>query len=166
MPRFTVRKERTPALSRGVFTIRKGIGFLQAGDYNAALKEFRKVSASRHPGTSRLVRGVANFYAYNTERFRKEAKKVRFGNAHLIDFDAVNTGDAWSDVDIAAVLVAPNNRFTNRFLSNFLGRTEEAVRFQRRYATSSPLGSWTAENGRKYTRFTQNRRVAGEVGLV
>ena len=166
MPRFTIRRKRTPTLSRGVFTIRKGIGFVQAGEFDAALLEFRKVSASRNSGTSRLVKGVANFYAYNTERFRKEAKKVRFGNANLIDFEPVNSGDAWSDVDIAAILVAPSDRFTNHFLSNFLGRTEEAIRFQRRYATAKPLISWTAENGTKYTRFTQNRRVSRELGLV
>jgi hypothetical protein len=167
MPRFTGKKrKRAPTLSRGVFTIRKGIGFLQAGDYDAALGEFRKVAASKNPETARVVKGVANFYAYNTERFRKEAKKVRFGNAHLIDFEPVNTGEAWSDVDIAAILVAPNNRFTNRFLSSFLGRTEEAIRFQRRYATAKPLSSWVAEDGNKYTRFTQNQRVAGRLGLV
>lgn len=165
MPVFG-HKKRVPTLSRGVFTIRKGIGFLQAGAFDDALREFRKVASSRNPETSRLVKGVANFYAYNTERFRKEAKKVRIGNAHLIDFAAVNTGEAWSDVDIAAVLIAPRNRFTARFLSNFLGRTEEAIRFQRRYAISKPLNSWTDETGKKYTRFTQNQRVAGNIGLV
>ena len=165
MPIFG-RKNRGPALSRGVFTIRKGIGFLQAGDFDTALREFRKIAGSRNPDTTRLVKSVANFYAYNTERFRKEAKKARIGNANLIDFDAVNSGEAWSDVDIAAILVAPNNRFTNRFLSNFLGRTVEAIRFQRRYAAPRPLNSWTGETGKKYTRFTQNQRVAREIGLV
>jgi len=166
MPMFAGRRNRTATLSRGVYTIRKGIGFLQAGDYDAALREFRKVIASRNPNTSHLIKGVASFYAYNTVRFQKEAKKARFGNAHMIDFYPVNAGEAWSDVDIAAVLVAPNDRFTNRFLANFLGRTEEAIRFQRRYADTKPLTSWTAENGRKYTRFTQNQRVANRLGLV
>lgn len=165
MPRFG-RRKRTSTVARGVFTIRKGIGFLQAGDFDAALREFRRVAASKNPETTRLVKGVANFYAYNTERFRKEAKKARIGNAHLIDFEPVNSGEAWSDVDIAAILVAPSNRFTNRFLSNFLGRTEEAIRFQRRYANGRPLSSWTAENGSKYTRFTQNQRVANELGVA
>ena len=165
MPVFS-RKKRTPGLSRGVFTIRKGIGFLQAGDFDAALREFRKISASRNSGTSRLVKSVANFYAYNTERFRKEAKKARIGNANLLNFESVNSGEAWSDVDIAAILVAPRNRFTTRFLSSFLGRTEEAIRFQRRYAASSPLHSWTGETGKKYTRFTQNQRVARAIGIV
>ena len=166
MPRFTARSKRASTLTRGVFTIRKGIGFLQAGDYDGALREFRKVTASKKSETSRLVKGVASFYAYNNERFRKEAKKARIGNAHLINFAAVNSGDAWSDVDIAMVLIAPRNQFTVHFLSRFLGRTEEAIRFQRRYAFGSPLGSWTSENGRRYTRFTQNQKVAGRLGLV
>lgn len=164
MPRFTNRA-RTPKVARGVFTIRKGIGFLQAGDFNSALRQFRNVSSSRHPSTSRLVRSVANFYAYNTERFRNESEKVRFGNANLMDTFAGNSGDAWSDVDIAAVLVAPKNQFTTRFLSQFLGRTEEAIRFQRRYAFGSPLSSWVSEKGNKYTRFTQTQKVTLRLGV-
>lgn len=164
MPRFTNRN-RTPKVARGVFTIRKGIGFLQSGDFNDALRTFRSVSSSRHPGTSRLVRSVANFYAYNTERFRNESEKVRIGNANLMDGFAGNSGDAWSDVDIAAVLVAPKNQFTTRFLAQFLGRTEEAIRFQRRYAFGSPLSSWVSENGNKYTRFTQTQKVTLRLGV-
>ena len=164
MPRFT-RRNRAPRLARGVFTIRKGIGFLQAGDFDNALRCFRSVAASRNPSTSRLVKSVANFYAYNTERFRKESKKATFGNANLIYGYASNSGDAWSDVDIAAVLVAPTNQFTTRFLAQFLGRTEEAIRFQRRYAFGTPLSSWTSEPGNKYTRFTQTQRVVNELGV-
>jgi len=159
-------KQKNVTLSRGVYTVRKGITLLQAGNYDAALEEFRKVASSKNPKTTRLVKSAASFYVYNTERLRKEVKKAKFGNAHLIDFYATNAGEAWSDVDIAAILVAPNNRFTNRFLSNFLGRTEQAVRFQRRYATKKTLPSWKAENGKKYTRFTQNRRVAGAIGVT
>jgi hypothetical protein len=88
------------------------------------------------------------------------------GNARLMNLFPGNRGDAWSDVDIAMVLVAQNNRFTNRFLARFLGRTEEAIRFQRRYATSRPLRSWTSEKGTRYTRFTQNQRVARRLGLA
>lgn len=165
MPRFTLRRTRTPKLARGVLTIRKGIGFLQAGDFDNALRSFRSVSASRHPSTSRTVRSVANFYAYNTERFRKESKKATFGNANMIGTYAGNSGDAWSDVDIAAVLVAPTSQFTTRFLAQFLGRTEEAIRFQRRYAFGSPLSSWVSEKGNKYTRFTQTQRVVNELGV-
>ncbi len=158
-------RTRTPALARGVFTIRKGIGYLQAGDFENALREFRSVSSSRHPKTTRLVRSVANFYAYNTERFRKESKKARIGNANLMEVYPGNSGDAWSDVDIAAVLIAPTNQFTTRFLAQFLGRTEEAVRFQRRYAFGSPLSSWVGERGTKYTRFTQTQKVSVELGV-
>jgi hypothetical protein len=159
------RQSRTPKIARGVFTIQKGIGFLQAGDFDGALRQFRSVASSRNPQTSRTVRSVANFYAYNTERFRKESKKAAIGNANLIQGFAANSGDAWSDVDIAAVLIAPNNQFTTRFLSLFLGRTEEAVRFQRRYAFGAPLSSWVSEKGNKYTRFTQTRRVTRELGV-
>lgn len=164
MPRF-IRRRSQPRLARGVFTIRKGIGFLQAGDFEAALREFRSVAASRNPNTTRLVKSVANGYAYYTEIFRKENKKARIGNAHLMDLVPGNSGDAWSDVDIAMVLVAPSNQFTTRFLAQFLGRTEEAVRFQRRYAFGRPLASWTGEQGTRYTRFTQTQKVAERLGL-
>jgi hypothetical protein len=159
------RKNRNPKLARGVFTIRRGIGFLQAGDFESALRDFRSVASSRHPKTTRLVRGIANFYAYNTERFRKETKKARIGNANLMDVFAGNSGDAWSDVDIAAVLVAPTDHFTTQFLSQFLGRTQEAIRFQRRYAFGSPLSSWVGERGTSYTRFTQTQKVARQLGV-
>lgn len=164
MPRF-FRRKNTPGLARGVHTVRKGIGFLQAGEYDAALREFRSVAASRNPNTTRLVKSVANGYAYYTEIFRKEAKKARIGNAHLMDLVPGNNRDAWSDVDIAMVLVAPSNRFTTRFLAQFLGRTEEAIRFQRRYAFGRPLSSWRVESGTRYTRFTQTQKVAKRLGL-
>jgi hypothetical protein len=166
MPRFSIRRRREPKLARGVFTVRRGIGFLQADDFDSALREFRSVAASRNPTTCRLVKSVANGYAYHTERLRKESKKARIGNAHLMDLVPGNRRDAWSDVDIAMVLVAPTNRFTTQFLARFLGRTEEAVRFQRRYVFGSPLESWVSESGKRYTRFTQNQRVARELGLV
>lgn len=165
MPRFG-QDRNTLQRTRGVHTIQRGIGFLQAGDYEAALREFRKVAASKNPRTRRLIKGVAGFYIYNTERARKESKKVQYGNSHLIDFRTNNSGNAWSDVDIAAILVAPSNHFTTRFLACFLGRSEEAIRFQRRYAFSSPLLSWRTENGKQYTRFTQNKRVADQLGMV
>ncbi len=165
MSMFNTRASRAPALARGVYTIRKGIGYLHVGEFDLALRDFRKVAGSRNPKTSHLVKSVAAFYAYNAERYRKEHKKERFGNAHLMHLVPGNSGDAWSDVDIAAVLVAPNDRFTNGFLSSFLGRSVEAVRFQRRYASESLLNSWTDERGSKYTRFTQNQRVAGRLGV-
>ncbi len=165
MPIFNTRTSRAPTVARGVFTIRKGIGYLHVGAFDLALREFRKVVGSRNPRTTHLVKSVAAFYAYNAERCRKEHRKVRFGNAHLMHLVPGNSGDAWSDVDIAAVLVAPNDRFTNEFLSSFLGRSVEAVRFQRRYASESLLSSWTNERGSKYTRYTQNQRVATRLGV-
>ena len=165
MPRFRRSRNVLPRLTRGVYTLQKGIGFLQAGDYGAALREFRRVAASKNPRTPRLIKGVAGFYIYNTERARKESKKIQYGNSNLISFTDTNKGTAWSDVDIAAVLVAPNNRFTTQFLASFLGRSEEAIRFQRRYVFSRPLRSWRTENGKHYTRFTQNQRVAAQLGL-
>jgi predicted NodU family carbamoyl transferase len=161
----STKRTRKSPLARGVYTVRKGIGYLQAGDLQSALREFRSVSASQHSKTTQLVRGVASFYAYNTERFRKEAKKARIGNAHLMETYPGNSGIAWSDVDIAAVLIAPQNRFTTRFLAQFLGRTEEAVRFQRRYAFGLPLNSWVGEKGTKYTRFTQTQKVTKVLGV-
>ncbi len=164
MPVFARR--RTPTLARGVYTIQQGIGFLQAGDYAAALGCFRRVAASRHPKSTRLVRSVASFYAYNTERFRKESKKAKLGNANLMSFYPGNSGDAWSDVDIAAVLTAPSDYVTTSLLAAFLGRTVEAVRFQRRYAYGTTLNSWSAEKGTHYTRYTQNQRVATRLGVA
>lgn len=166
MPRFTPVVKTTKKPARGVFTVRKGIGFLQAGDTESALREFRKVTASVKPDTTRLIKSVAAFYIYNTERFRKEAKKARLGNSNLMALTDVNRRNAWSDVDVAAVLVAPNTVFTNRFLAAFLGRSEEAVRFQRRYAFSRPLTSWVSETGENYTRYTQTRTVAQKLNLV
>ena len=164
MSRFN-RRRGGARLARGVFTIQKGVALLQEGNFDEALQEFRSVAASRSPRTTRLVKSVAAFYCYNTERVRKESKKARIGNGHLISFTAVNGRNAWSDVDIAAVLVAPVTPFTNKFLAAVLGRTEEAIRFQRRYTFSSPLNSWVSEKGNRYTRFTQTRKVAGKLGL-
>ncbi len=163
MSRFN--KRRATPLARGVFTIKKGVALLQEGNFDGALRQFRSVAASNSTKTTRLVKGVAAFYCYNTERIRKESKKARIGNGHLIDFTAVNGRNAWSDVDIAAVLVAPTSPFANKFLAAVLGRTEEAIRFQRRYTFDSPLNSWTSEKGTKYTRFTQTRKVASALGI-
>lgn len=164
---FGFGRKSTPAYPRGVVSIRKGIGFLQAGDFNSALIEFRRVAASKNPKTSRLVKAAAYGYAYHTERLRKETKKLKYGNAHLLDLSKPsNAGEAWSDVDIAMILIAPNNSFTTHFLAAFLGRSVEAIRFQRRYMSQNPLPSWSEENGQHYTRFTQNRRVARQLGLA
>lgn len=164
---FGLRKQNRQNLARGVFTIRKGIGFLQANDFETALAEFRRVAGSKNSKTSRLVKAVAAGYAYHTERFRKENEKTRYGNAHLLDLSyPANQGEAWSDVDIAMVLVAPTNSFTTQFLASFLGRTVEGIRFQRRYAFDIPLNSWSGEEGHNYTRFTQNQRVARQLEVM
>lgn len=166
MPDFSFRRRTVPDIARGVFTIQKGIEFLQINDFDKALREFRSVAVSRNPKTLRLIKSVASGYAFHTERLRRESKKAQMGNARLMSLMPGNKGDAWSDVDIAMVLIAPNNHFTTRFLSRFLGRTEEGIRFQRRYAFNRPLISWTSENGNRYTRFTQNQRVARRLGLT
>ena len=164
---FGSRRRNQSNFARGVFTIRKGIGFLQAGEFDSALREFRRVAGSKNPSTSRLVKAVADGYAYHTERFRKENKKEHYGNANLLDLSyPAHHGEAWSDVDIAMVLVAPQNSFTTRFLASFLGRTVEGIRFQRRYAFDVPLHSWSGEEGKHYTRFTQNQTVSHKLGLV
>ncbi len=166
MPRFINKrdnKKRGPA--RGIYTIRKGIGQVEMGKYELALRKFRSVASSRHPKTTRLVKSVASGYTYHTERLLREGKKASRGNAHLMSLHPGNSGDAWSDVDIAMVLVAPKCGFTTRFLAHFLGRTEEAIRFQRRYASGRLLGSWSSERGNRYTRFTQNQKVAGRLGV-
>lgn len=163
---FFRNRNQDQKLARGVYTIRRGITRLNGGDFDGALQEFRKVIASRNPKTTRLVRSVASFYAYNTERLRKEFKKSSLGNAHLMEFKTVSARDAWSDVDIAAVLVAPQDSRLSRLLCGFLGRSPEAVRFQRRYVFANPLGSWRRESGNRYTRFTQSRNVAKELGLL
>jgi len=163
---FSFNRTSQATVARGVRTIRKGIAFLQVAEFDNALREFRSVSASRNPKTTRLVRSVAEFYAYNTEVLRKEVKKQAFGNANLIEVVPGNSRNAWSDVDIAAVLVTPATPDTNLILAGALGRTPEALRFQRRYATAQPLQSWEDETGERYTRYTQTRRVAARLGLV
>ena len=166
MSRFNRQRQNTESPVRGVTTIRKGLRFLQKADYDNALREFRSVVASRHPKMLRLVRSAANGYAFHTERLRRESKKLTIGNARVMNLVPGNRGDAWSDVDIAMVLVAPNTPFTTYFLASFLGRTVEGIRFQRRYSFDAPLSSWAGEKGTRYTRFTQNRRVAQRLGLV
>ena len=166
MSRFNIQRQATIAPARGVATIRKGLGFLQKSDYDNALREFRNVAASHHPKMLRLVKSAANGYAFHTERLRRESKKLKIGNARIMNLVPGNKGDAWSDVDIAMILVAPYTPFTADFLASFLGRTVEGIRFQRRYAFGDPLTSWVGEKGTRYTRFTQNQRVAHRLGLV
>ena len=101
----------------------------------------------------------------NAAKYRREWKKKRYGNARLFWYDDANNGKAWSDVEIAAVLLTPNTRKLNDYLVKFLGRSSEAVRFQRRYAHGRPLKSWRAESGERYTRYTQTNYVKNKLGV-
>ena len=166
MVSFIFGRRQEDSLPNGIFTIRKGLNHLYDGDYETAIATFRKVAASRNPRTSRLVKSVANFYAYNADRLREEAKKNTYGNARRLSFRPAYSRDAWSDVDIAAILVAPLEGIPSSFLAKLLGRSPEAVRFQRRYAFKTPLPSWQSERGDRYTRYTQTRTVAKKIGLV
>jgi len=142
---------------------RRGLNLLEDGKFQAAIKKFTKASSAR--GTD-LQRAVATMFAYETAKYRREWKKRNFGNAHLFAYDIYgNNGKAWSDVDIAAILLAPNNRKMNELLAKFLGRNFEAIRFQRRYAYGQPLISWHNESGERYTRYTQTKAVKNRLGL-
>jgi len=134
------------------------------GQFKAAIKNFESAIGSRQ-GTN-LQRDAAAWWLVNVAKYRREWKKKRFGNANLFWYDAEdNNGRAWSDVDIAAVLVTPDTPKMNTYLSKFLGRSLEAIRFQRRYAYGRPLKSWTAESGERYTRFTQSNNVKSRLGV-
>jgi len=144
--------------------IDKGLAYMQQGLYKAAIKYFEAAIRSRDG--SNLERDVAAWWMVNAVKYRKEWKKKKYGNAHLFDWtDIDHSGKAWSDVDIAAVLLTPATPKMNRYLSDFLGRSTEAIRFQRRYANGRPLGSWKAESGRRYTRFTQTKHVKSRLGV-
>jgi len=141
----------------------KGIRYLETGKFKAAIKNFE--SAVRAGDGTNLQRDVAALFMVNTAKYRREWKKRRFGNAHLYWYNTEeNTGQAWSDVDIAAVLLTPNTRKMNNYLSKFLGRNQQAIKFQRRYAHGRPLTSWLGESGRRYTRYTQTKNVQSRLG--
>lgn len=140
-----------------------GLNYLKAGKFQSAIKKFGV--ASSEEGTN-LQRAVANMFAYEIAKYRREWKKRRYGNANLFAyFTEENTGKAWSDVDIAAVLLTPDTPRMNNFLSKFLGRNFEAIKFQRRYAYGQPLMSWLNESGKRYTRYTQTIAVSNRLGL-
>ena len=150
-------------MSRVLDKTRKGLMYLERGQFKAAIKNFE--AALRSGGGTNLQRDVAAFFLVNTAKYRREWKKRRFGNANLYWYNTEeNTGQAWSDVDIAAVLLTPDTRKMNMYLSKFLGRNPEAVRFQRRYAYGRPLSSWRGESGRRYTRYTQTKNVQNRLG--
>lgn len=110
-----------------------------------------------------LERDVAAWWMYNLAKYRREWKKRRYGNANIYTYTDENVGAAWSDVEIAAILMSPNTRKINNYLCQFLGRNEESIRFQRRYAHGHPLKSWLSESGERYVRYTQAKRVMSKL---
>lgn len=140
-----------------------GLNYMEHGKLKAAIKCFE--SAVRVGDGSKLERDIAAWWMVNTVKYRKEWKKRQYGNAHLFWYDDENNGKAWSDLDIAVVLSAPDNKRINGYLVKFLGRSPEAIRFQKRYAHGRPLKSWTAESGERYTRFTQNSYIKSRLGV-
>jgi hypothetical protein len=150
-------------MSRTIQYLGNGFKYLEKGKFKAAIKNFENAVASGD-GTN-LQRDVAAFYMLNTAKYRREWKKRRFGNAHLFWYDSEdNSGKAWSDVDIAAVLLTPITPKLNEYLSKFLSRNLEAIKFQRRYAYGRPLTSWVSESGKRYTRYTQTKNVQDRLG--
>jgi len=143
--------------------LEKGLSYMAKGLFKAAIKNFE--AAVRSKDGSNLERDASAWWMVNTAKYRREWKKKRYGNANLFWYNDENTGKAWSDVEIAAVLITPDDGKMNGYLAKFLGRSPEAVRFQRRYANGRPLGSWKAESGERYTRFTQTRHVKSRLGV-
>lgn len=143
--------------------LEKGLDYMSQGKFKAAIKNFE--AAVRSKDGSNLERDASAWWMVNAAKYRREWKKRRYGNANLFWYRDENTGKAWSDVDIAAVLVTPDTKKMNNYLSKFLGRSLEAIRFQRRYVHERPLKSWVAESGDRYTRFTQTQNVKGRLGV-
>lgn len=143
--------------------IKVGLNYLNVGKTKMAIKYFEH--ALRESDGTNLQKDVGAFFLTNTARYRREWKKRRFGNANLFTYNPdVNVGNGWSDVDIAAILVTPDTKRMNSLLSMFLGRNEQGIKFQRRYANGHPLSSWVGESGQYYTRYTQAKNVQIRVG--
>jgi len=150
-------------MSRTTEKMEKGLSYLSRGRFKAAIKNFE--SAVRSGDGTNLQRDAAAFFMVNTAKYRREWKKIHYGNANLFWYDTYdNSGKAWSDVDIAVVLISPDTPKMNSYLSKFLGRNLEAIKFQRRYAYGRPLGSWKSESGKRYTRYTQTKHVQNRLG--
>jgi len=141
----------------------KGMKYMSRGDLRPAVKHFE--AGVRCGDGSNLERDVAAWWMFNVAKYKREWKKRRFGNANLYWYDEDNNGQAWSDVEIAVVLMTPDTLKLNSYLVKFLGRSFEAIRFQRRYADGHPLKSWRNERGDRYTRFTQCRNVKNKIGV-
>jgi len=152
------------AKARSRKKLEKGLKYMEQGKFKAAIKNFE--AAVRSGDGANLERDAAAWWMVSAAKYRREWKKRRYGNAHLFWYDEEdNNGRAWSDVDISAVLLTPDTNKMNNYLAKFLGRSREAIRFQRRYANGRPLKSWTAESGGRYTRFTQTQHVKNRLGV-
>jgi hypothetical protein len=143
--------------------LEKGLSYMAQGKFKAAIKNFE--SAVRSKEASNLEHDAAAWWMVNAAKYRREWKKRRYGNANLFAYGEDNGGQAWSDVEIAAVLLTPDTKKLNGYLSRFLGRSPEAIKFQRRYVHGRPLTSWTSESGERYTRFTQTQHVKNRLGV-
>ncbi len=140
-----------------------GLRYMEKGKFKKAIKNF-EAAVAIGDGTN-LERDAAAWWMVNAAKYRREWKKRQYGNANLFQYDPEdNSGRAWSDVDIAAVLLTPTSRKLDTYLTKFLGRSSEAIRFQRRYAYGQPLKSWLGESGKRYTRFTQTKDVKCRIG--
>lgn len=148
-------------MGRTVEKTRVGFNYLRKGKVKAAMVRFE--AAVRAGDGSNIERDVAAFFMVNTARYRRELKKLVYKNAYIMELKERNAWSGWSDVDIAAVLMSPDDPTMNRYLEKFLGRTPEAIRFQRRYACGQPLDSWKDEDGKRYTRYTQSNYVKGKL---
>ena len=143
--------------------LEKGLAYMATGKFKAAIKNFE--SAVRSKDGSNLEHDASAWWMVNAAKYRREWKKKRYGNANLFWYTDDNNGQAWSDVEIAAVLITPDDKKMNTYLAKFLGRSSEAIRFQRRYANGRPLKSWITESGERYTRFTQTQHVKSRLGV-
>ena len=144
--------------------LEKGLSYMAQGKFKAAIKNFEAAVRSRDG--SNLEHDASAWWMVNAAKYRREWKKKRYGNANLFWYGgADNSGQAWSDVEIAAVLITPDIPKMNDYLAKFLGRSTEAIRFQRRYANGRTLRSWKAESGERYTRFTQTQHVKSRLGV-
>lgn len=145
--------------------LREGIRVLETGDTRTAGVYFAR--AMTKTKLSRLQRGVASIYYYGNLVYRWERAKEFYGNGHIKDFETPhNFGEAWSDVEIAAVLLSGGSPKILKFLAAVMGRTIDAITFQYKYSFQRiPSPSWTAESGERYTRWTQNQAVRERLGI-
>ena len=149
-------------MSKASEELGKGLECLMEDQFKEALKYLQ--SSIQSNGTN-LEHDAAAWWMMNVSKYRREWEKVNYGNANLFSYDDENNGKAWSDVEIAAVLLSHNSKKINLYLAKFLGRSSESVRFQRRYACGDVLNSWSDESGDRYTRYTQTAHVKGRLGV-